>query len=191
MFNSYSLHGLRKYFISLFETLNSFFTNSFEPWQSIGLGSARELSSSQTVLYHSKVLSHKQKPNSRARALCLLLVTMILVCSYRRATAPLLPLSHLPKSSCSYLSSHSPFAHLSRLRQSLKPHPPQSQPIGRGGSAGPPPAGGACPWHAHVAVEGGHRAGLAGGRHGDAHVHSRLLRECEEWQGMIRDDVKL
>lgn len=108
MFNSYSLHGLCKYFISLFETLNSFFTNCFEPWQTIGLGYALELSSSQTVLYHSKVLSHKQKPNSRARALCLLLVTMILVCSYRRPTAPLLPLSHLPKSSCSYLSSHSP-----------------------------------------------------------------------------------
>ncbi|XP_041712845.2 kazrin-A-like [Coregonus clupeaformis] len=30
------------------------------------------------------------------------------VCSYRKPTAPLLPLSHLPKLPCSYLSSHSP-----------------------------------------------------------------------------------
>lgn len=69
-----------------------------------------------------------------------------------------------------------------RLGQPLQPHP--SQPVRRlGGPAGPSPAGGAGQDDAHVPVEGGHRAGLAGGCHGDAHVHPQLFREREERKG--------
>lgn len=69
-----------------------------------------------------------------------------------------------------------------RLGQPLQPHP--SQPVRRlGGPAGPSPAGGAGQVDAHVSVEGRHSAGLAGGCHGDAHVHPQLLGERQERKG--------
>lgn len=61
----------------------------------------------------------------------------------------------------------------SRLRQHLQPDP--SQPIRWRGAAGAAAAGGAYAQQAHVSVEGGHCAGLAGGCHGNAHVHACLL----------------
>lgn len=61
----------------------------------------------------------------------------------------------------------------SRLRQPLQPEP--SQPIRWRGAAGAAAAGGAYAQQAHVSVEGGHCAGLAGGCHGNAHVHACLL----------------
>lgn len=69
----------------------------------------------------------------------------------------------------------------SRLRQPSQPEP--SKPIRWRGAAGAAAAGGAYAQQAHVSVEGGHCAGLAGGCHGNAHVHARLLRECQEWEG--------
>lgn len=75
-----------------------------------------------------------------------------------------------------------PLDHPLRLGQPLQPHP--SQPVRRlGGPAGPSPTGGAGQDDAHVPVESGYRAGLAGGCHGDAHVHPQLLRERQERKG--------
>lgn len=79
-----------------------------------------------------------------------------------------------------HVSPHPP-----RLRQPVQPHAPQ--PVRRvRGPAGPPPAGGAGQVHTHVSVEGGHCAGLAGGCHGNAHVHTHLFGKRQEWQGRIK-----
>lgn len=69
----------------------------------------------------------------------------------------------------------------SRLWQLLKPH--TAEPIRRRGSDGPPPAGRAHSKHIHVTVEGRGSACLAGGCHGNAHVHPCLLWKRQEWQG--------
>lgn len=98
---------------------------------------------------------------------------------------PLPPLPSLTPASTAHFSPQIiplPVTTTARLGQPLQPHPPQ--PVRRlGGPAGPSPAGGAGQDNAHVPVEGGHRAGLAGGCHGDAHVHPQLLRERQERKG--------
>lgn len=98
---------------------------------------------------------------------------------------PLPPLPSLTPASTAHFPPELitiPLDHLLRLGQPLQPHP--SQPVRRlGGPAGPSPAGGAGQDDAHVPVEGGHGAGLAGGCHGDAHVHPQLLGERQEREG--------
>lgn len=99
-----------------------------------------------------------------------------------RSLYPLPPLPSL--ATLDYITHMSPLTHSPRLGQPLQPHSPQ--PVWRvWGPAGPPPAGGAGQDDTHVPVEGRHRAGLAGGCHGDAHVHPRMLRKCQEWKGRI------
>lgn len=61
--------------------------------------------------------------------------------------------------------------------------PHTAEPVWRRGAAGPPPAGGAHSKHMHVTVEGRCSPGLAGGCHGNAHVHPSLLWKRQKWQG--------
>lgn len=107
------------------------------------------------------------------------------VCFFNQCS--LVSLSALPSfttSPASLVSASLP--HPPRLRQPLQPHPPQPQLVRRlRGPAGPPPAGGTGQDDSHVSVESGHRAGLAGGCHGDAHVYPHLLRKYQEWEGRI------
>lgn len=109
-------------------------------------------------------------------------VILILLCSLLHTHCHLCLHSHPHPLHISHPKS-SPFpSTTTRLGQPLQPHP--SQPVRRlGGPAGPSPAGGAGQDDAHVPVEGGHRAGLAGGCHGDAHVHPQLFRERQERKG--------
>lgn len=61
--------------------------------------------------------------------------------------------------------------------------PHTAEPVWWRGAAGPPPAGRAHSKHMHVTVEGRCSPGLAGGCHGNAHVHPSLLWKRQKWQG--------
>lgn len=67
-----------------------------------------------------------------------------------------------------------------RLGQPVQPHEAEPQPVGGRGAGGPAAAGGAGQDHPHVPLEGRHRAGLAGGGHGHAHVRQGLCGETDE-----------
>lgn len=67
--------------------------------------------------------------------------------------------------------------HQSRLRQFIKPRPPQCEPIRMRGAAGSASAGGARADGPHVSLACRNRSGVAGGDHGYADVHTGLFRQ--------------